>query len=347
MSDAVATPETTDIRPIVRTAGNGKLTLWLFIAALAIGGLLFFNTLNARRQNLAAQTAVPMSQEGGTISAPPPLNIPQIDETPLPQYPTDVAPVTPSAFANPAAPVPQIITHVVERTVSPSAPFVPTTLPPPQAPVRTPAVIERPASAEGAKANGADPKDRVTAGRLINPSLTVPQGTIIAAVLETAMDSTRPGAVRAIVSRDVRGFDGSKILVPRGSRLYGEYESDLQSGQKRALVIWHRLTRPDAVIIDLGSPAADPLGRAGIGGKVDTHFFERFGGAILQSALDIGVAVASRSIMDYPVIVALPGSTQQVTKQQPQQVQPTLKVQQGTSVSVFVSRDLDFSTVDR
>jgi type IV secretion system protein VirB10 len=47
------------------------------------------------------------------------------------------------------------------------------------------------------------------------------------------------------------------------------------------------------------------------------------------------------------VIVALPGSTQNLQVTQPQQIQPTLKVRHGTSVSVFVARDLDFSTVDR
>jgi type IV secretion system protein VirB10 len=187
---------------------------------------------------------------------------------------------------------------------------------------------------------------RVTASRLANPSLTVPQGAIIAAVLETALDSTRPGAARAIVSRDVRSFDGSRVLVPRGSRLYGEYAADVSSGQNRALITWSRLTRPDAVIINLDSPSADPLGRAGVRGKVDSHFFARFGSAILQSVLDIGVGLATRSTSDNAVIVALPGSSQQVTASQPTQVQPTLRIQQGTSVSVFVSRDLDFSTVE-
>src|SRR5690606_17512115 len=139
---------------------------------------------------------------------------------------------------------------------------------------------------------------------------------------------------------DVRSYDGSRVLIPRGSRLYGEYTSDVLAGQNRALVRWQRLTRPDAVIIDLDSPPADPLGGAGVRGKVDTHFFERFGGAILQSILDIGVGVATRSVSDDTVIVGLPGSTQQVTGQQQllNQVQPTLRVRQGTSVSVFVAR---------
>jgi type IV secretion system protein VirB10 len=191
--------------------------------------------------------------------------------------------------------------------------------------------------------------ERVTASHLSNPGLTVPKGTIIAAVLETALDSSRPGAVRGIVSRDVRGFDGTRVLIPRGSRLYGEYASDVASGQNRALIRWQRLTRPDAVVINLDSPSADPLGRSGVRGKVDSHFFARFGSAILQSVLDIGVGLATRSIgNDDTVIVGLPGSTQQITGQlsQTSQVQPTLRVRQGTSVSVFVARDLDFSTVD-
>ena len=193
---------------------------------------------------------------------------------------------------------------------------------------------------------GDEGSSRVTAERFLNPSLTIPQGTVIPAVLETALDSTRAGGVRALVQRDVSGFDGSRVLIPRGSRLYGEYEASLQTGQNRALVRWTRLIRPDGVTIALDSPSSDPLGRAGIRGKVDSKFLQRFGGALLQSVLDLGVGVAVNRATD-GVIVALPGSTQNLQVTQPQQIQPTLKVKHGTSVSVFVARDLDFSTVDR
>jgi type IV secretion system protein VirB10 len=187
---------------------------------------------------------------------------------------------------------------------------------------------------------------RVGATRLANPAKTVPQGTVILAVLETALASDRPGFVRAIVSRDVRSFDGSRVLIPRGSRLFGEYKADLAQGQSRALVLWQRLTRPDGVQIALDSPAADPLGRAGIGGKVNTHFFQRFAGAIMQSALDIGVGIATRSATNGTVVVGLPGSTQTLINPQAEAIKPTLSVRNGTSVSVFVARDLDFSSVD-
>lgn len=352
MSEAVTDPPepSADIHPVVRTANPGNLGLWLFGGALLVGGALLFNALNTRRQDMVAAATLPAGQAGGMISAPPPLALPRTWlEPPAEQgYGPLLRRGSPPSDARPL-PAPQVVTRIVERP-APSAPFVPE--PPPQFIQRPPipAIIERPAQPEAAVTSERDGKERVTAGRLLNPSLTIPQGTVIAAVLETALDSTRAGAVRAIVSRDVKSFDGSRVLIPRGSRIYGEYTSDLSAGQRRALVQWHRLTRPDAVVIDLDSPAADPLGRTGIRGKVNSNFLARYGGAILQSVLDIGVGVATRAVTDdQAVIVALPGSTQQVTAQAAQQaeVQRTLKVEQGSSVSVFVARDLDFSTVDR
>jgi type IV secretion system protein VirB10 len=210
----------------------------------------------------------------------------------------------------------------------------------------------RPAKAD-AGGNGDKAGERVEARRFLNPTTTVPKGTIVQAVLETALDSTRAGFARAIVSRDVYGFDGSRVLISKGSRLIGEYKADLTDGQSRALIQWDRLTRPDGVIINLDSPSADPLGRAGVKGKVNSHFFAKFGGAILQSALDVGSQVATNKIASGTVVYALPslsglrGATQSNGLVAQDKIQPTLTVKQGTSVSVFVARDLDFTSVEQ
>jgi len=81
---------------------------------------------------------------------------------------------------------------------------------------------------------------------------------------------------------------------------------------------------------------------------VNSHFLERFGGAILQSVLDIGVNAAARAV-DSPTVIALPGSFGGAASQriQPQQVTPTLTVKRGTSISIFVARDLDFTGVEQ
>lgn len=180
-----------------------------------------------------------------------------------------------------------------------------------------------------------------------NLSMTVVQGELIPAVLETAINSDVPGAARAVVTRDVRSFDGTKVLVPRGSRLIGEYNSGTVMGQSRALLIWTRLIRPDGATIDLSAPATDSLGRGGLEGKVDRHFLQRFGGAILLSLLNIGAgAVADSS--DTTVVIAGARAGSDVASsafQADMQIKPTIKVPQGTPLRVFVNQDLDFSSV--
>lgn len=354
MSDPVISEsEAQDIRPVVRTAGTGNTGLWIFLGVLLLGGGMLFQALNARRLDATAP-ATQYASGGATISSLPPLALP-------PEYrESEIAAPLPVQQLAPAQPLQQApyfperaVTRIVEVPAQTSSPpassMVPADMPPlpPRPAIIYDAAVAPVAASSGGKGGAED--ERVTATRLKNPSVTVPKGTVIAAVLESALDSTRPGAVRALVSRDVMGFDGSRVLIPRGSRLYGEYEADLNYGQNRAMVRWTRLLRPDGAMINLDSPAADPLGRAGIRGKVNSHFWARFGGAILQSVLDLGVGVATRQIDD-AVVVALPGSTQNISRTATEgmsQVRPTLKVNQGTSVSVFVAKDLDFSTVEQ
>lgn len=341
-----------DVRPVIPTGGRSNTGLWAFLVVLAAGGGVLFSALNASREAVQAPSVLQPSEGAPVrIASPAPLDIPARFATdqrsnllPGDQLSRDRLasnqPLPPEPVFRPQAPAP----------FSPVQFPAPEQLPPVQLQPQAPRVVfdnrTAPPTAPLPAARGQDGGGRVTAERFLNPSLTIPQGTVIPAVLETALDSTRAGGVRALVQRDVSGFDGSRVLIPRGSRLYGEYEATLQPGQNRALVRWTRLIRPDGVTIALDSPSSDPLGRAGIRGKVDTKFLQRFGGALLQSVLDIGVGVAVNRATD-GVIVALPGSTQNVRVAEPDQIQPTLKVKHGTSVSVFVARDLDFSTVDR
>jgi type IV secretion system protein VirB10 len=176
----------------------------------------------------------------------------------------------------------------------------------------------------------------------------VPQGTLIYAVLETALNSTQSGQVRALISNNVFNASGTKILIPKGSRVFGEYKADLGTGQNRAQIIWGRLIRPDGATISLDSPASDQLGRAGVKGSVDSHFGERLLGALLQSTIDFGSAVAARAVTsNNGVVIALPNATQSAASQLIQDApKPTLKVRHGTRVAVFVARDLDFSAVE-
>ncbi len=178
-------------------------------------------------------------------------------------------------------------------------------------------------------------------------SMRVIEGAVIPAVLETALNSDLPGYARAVVTRDVRGFNGSHVLVPRGSRLIGQYKAGVALGQSRAFVIWTRLIRPDGATVELSSPATDALGRGGLDGDVDRHFFQRFGGAILLSLLNIGGAAISDSTDTTVVIAGARAGTDAIGQSfaQDSQIGPTVKVPQGSPVRVFVSQDIDFSAV--
>ena len=350
--DSESSHQPVDVRPVIPTGGSGNIGLWAFLVVLAAGGGVLFSALNASREAAEAPSVLQPGEGAPVrIASPLPLEIPDrfAADPRANLLPRDQADRNGLAGNQPlpAEPVFRPQPQVPFRPV----PFpAPEPLPPVQLQPQGPRVVfdnrTAPPAAPAQAARGGEGSARVTAERFLNPSLTIPQGTVIPAVLETALDSTRAGGVRGLVQRDVSGFDGSRVLIPRGSRLYGEYEASLQPGQNRALVRWTRLIRPDGVTIALDSPSSDPLGRAGIRGKVDSKFLQRFGGALLQSVLDIGVGVAVNRATD-GVIVALPGSTQNVRVTEPEQIQPTLKIKHGTSVSVFVARDLDFSTVDR
>jgi type IV secretion system protein VirB10 len=178
---------------------------------------------------------------------------------------------------------------------------------------------------------------------MTNPSTTVTQGTLIPAVLETAIDTDVPGFVRAVVSQDVRSFDGKNVLVPRSSRLVGQYQSGVQGGQKRAYVIWTRLIRPDGASVNIASPGVGFDGTTGLPGEVDNHFFRRFGSAMLLSVVGSLGAIATGGAS-----VVLGGAGQSaasVAAQQDSQIGPTIRVRQGEPIRVFTARDLDFSGV--
>jgi type IV secretion system protein VirB10 len=190
--------------------------------------------------------------------------------------------------------------------------------------------------------------DVAKAELLPNQHALVPQGTIIGAVMETALNSDVPGFARAVVTRDVLSFDGSQVLIPAGSHAIGEYNSGVAQGASRIFIIWNRLITPDGVSIALASPAIDELGRGGLGGKVNRHFFQRFGGAVLLSVLTGGINAFTQSRSRGSTVIV--SSTNEATSLAGQasrgtDIPPTITTRQGATVRIFVAKDLDFSPV--
>lgn len=189
---------------------------------------------------------------------------------------------------------------------------------------------------------------------IVNPSNTVTQGTMIQAVLETAIDSTLQGPIRGLVTTDVVAYDGSRILIPRGSRLIGSYSADVDTGQNRLLVAWERIIMPDNQSVQISSFGGDALGRSGTTGKVNNHFFRRLGAAALISTIsaipsalqddgsDGGVTISTGGSNDPATGVsnAVSGATESAIGKYVS-MPPTITVNQGTRITVMVDRDLE------
>jgi type IV secretion system protein VirB10 len=179
---------------------------------------------------------------------------------------------------------------------------------------------------------------------MVNPSTTITEGTLIPAILETAINTDVPGFVRAVVSQDVRSFDGKRVLIPRSSRLIGQYQAGVDQGQTRAYVIWTRLIRPDGVSVNIGSPATSFDGTTGLEGDVNTHFFKRFGSGLLLSVVGGLGAIATGGVGGVIVAGGAQGAANSAVQAQ-SQISPTIRVRMGEPIRVFTARDLDFSTV--
>ncbi len=188
---------------------------------------------------------------------------------------------------------------------------------------------------------------------LPHPDMMVTQGTIIPCTLQTAIDTQLAGFVKCVIPQAIRSTTGNVTLLDRGTIVVGEIQSGLLRGQNRVFVLWDRAETPDHAVIELASPGTDELGRSGLPGQVNNHFWERFGGAILlsvvQGGLQAGTALAGNSGGGSGTLFnsfQSNGSNVADTALQASiNIPPTLEKNQGDNIAIFVAKDLDFSDV--
>ncbi len=207
---------------------------------------------------------------------------------------------------------------------------------------------------EGGSRNG------VKAGVVRYPSspFEIKAGSIIPVSLVTGIDSDLPGEIIGQVREHVYDtVTGRYLLIPQGSRLLARYDSMVSYGQRRALVCWNRLIRPDGSSIDLGcAPGVGLDGYAGFEDRVDNHFDRLIGGVFLSSVLSVGTTMSQGEwdghddMTTGQLFAANAGQEinragQQITRKN-LGIQPTIKVRPGYSVNVLVNRDLTLKPVD-
>jgi type IV secretion system protein VirB10 len=324
-----------------RKKGSDALGLAAGVAVVALLGAVTLWGLDSSRTETPAG-----AQPQGAADVPPPVPAEAITDLVAPPPATGLAPLPDPAPAPVLARDPglgvqpglQVNPYATPTVVYDSSPVVQVAAPAPAGETTAPAASG--AAGDFASRIGGVGGGPARAVSQFDPQTTVTQGTLIPAVLETAIDTDVPGFVRAVVSQDVRSYDGSRILVPRSSRLIGQYQSGLQAGQKRAYVIWTRLIRPDGISVDIASPATDFSGMAGLPGKVDNHFFKRFGSAMLLSVIGGLTTVASGGTS---LLIGGGESAASAAVAQDGKIGPTVRVRVGAPIRVFTARDLDFS----
>jgi type IV secretion system protein VirB10 len=179
--------------------------------------------------------------------------------------------------------------------------------------------------------------------------LLLPKGAFIDCTLETAIDSTLPGMTTCITATDTFGVDGRVVLLERGTKLVGETRGQVQQGMARVFVLWTEARTPAGVIVPLDSPGTDELGRSGLPGSVDRHFWERFGAALLITTIDGAVqAAVQSSSRGSGTIIYNPSATQDVGTEvlkSTLSIAPTVRKSNGDRIQILVARDIDFTGV--
>jgi type IV secretion system protein VirB10 len=321
------------------------------------------------RQSRAQQDAQSSSSKRASGDAPLP-SLGKIDAPPqptapasplptatvqLPEIPLQESAVSTAAYAPP--PAKSAAELAIDRELS-GAVFSPQSAPTASATVGAATLVgpeEMPAAPEPAAAGDLTSLLRpsvtaaVRAQVLPTQRLLLPKGAFLDCTLETAIDSTLNGMTTCVMATDTFGVDGKVVLLERGTKLVGETRGQVQQGAARVFVLWNEARTPTGVIVPLASPGADELGRSGLPGTVDRHFWQRFGAAILVSVIDGAVQAGVQSSRSGGnAVIVSPSASQDVMTEILKGtigIAPTVRKQQGDRIQVLVARDLDFRAV--
>lgn len=358
---------------------QSRVSNWLaagLMAVLALGFLAWYYTqvFTSRSRAEAAQASTTKQQTQGEMVLPPlgrvdppivekvlgpPPALPAASAFSFDGLPKQKAPIYPAASSYPPVPPaaperpsadrrlagPVFVTGATRaRTGEPHSADVPYG---DSASKNHADAASSPSSLEGLLTPARTPA--VQAKVLPTQRLLLPKGAFLDCTLETAIDSSLPGMTTCITATDTFGADGNVVLLERGTKLVGETRGDVRHGSARVYVLWTEARTPTGVVVPLASLGTDELGRAGLPGEVNRHFWERFGAAILVSVIDGAVqAAVQRSSSAEGAVIVNPSTSRDVMTEVLRStinIPPTVTKSHGDRIAVLVARDLDFRSV--
>lgn len=292
----------------------------------------------------------PREEKVTVAEAPSPLSLQPLPPSPTPQLPpvTEPIPVTPEPIPTKQMSAPSGPTLLQRRLAASN---------------EDPGASASPALAAadqsiGKKLPGDIDSVPTSAQPLTHPDTLMQRGTYIRCVLETRIISDIPGFSTCLVTEPVYSFNGHTLLLPKGSKLLGSYSGG-PTGDREA-VIWDRIITPSGIDVNMSSPGMDNLGGAGVPGYYDAHWGKRIGSALLISLLSdafkyeaadkgpksttISNGVVTQTPFESNTAQTIQNLANQAVREAANRP-PTVTINQGTIIYVYVTKDVDFSGV--
>jgi len=185
-------------------------------------------------------------------------------------------------------------------------------------------------------------------------SMILMKGTSIPCVLRTKIVSDYKGFTTCQVSKNVYSANGKVLLIERGSKVFGEQNIEIKQGQSSVFVLWTRVETPKGISVNLESPAVGQLGEMGVKADVKSHFWKRFGGAIMLSLIQDTISAGTSRLEstdngeNNTTVQATSRTTESMAEKALDStinIPPTATVPQGTLMNILVVRDVDFGGV--
>ncbi|MFL9585088.1 TrbI/VirB10 family protein [Stenotrophomonas sp. AB1(2024)] len=204
---------------------------------------------------------------------------------------------------------------------------------------------------------GPDVEDVSSASFIRSPDALLVRGTYLRCVLETRIITDVSGFTSCLLTEPVYSINGRSLLLPKGSKIYGAYGGGPTG--KRVEVIWDRITTPNGIDVAMSSPGIDQLGGAGHPGDYSAHWGSRIASALMISliadafkyaAAEHGPESTTISSSGFAVQSPYESATARSMERLANEAMserrpPTVTINQGTVVSVYVAKDVDFSDV--
>jgi type IV secretion system protein VirB10 len=204
------------------------------------------------------------------------------------------------------------------------------------------------------------PQDEVASAQYIyRPDALLVRGTYIRCVLETRIVTDIPGFTSCVVTEPVYSINGRSLLLPKGSKISGKYNNSGATGP-RVAVVWDRITTPNGIDVNMASPGVDNLGGAGHPGDYNAHWGSRIASALLISLISDAFSYAAAengprtttisngNVLETPFESSTARTMERLANQALDKSinrPPTVTINQGTVVNVYVSKDVDFTGV--